>query len=271
MPRIPAVLIRSKIAILAVGLWVLCSALDLAAQNQVFKGAIIDSMCAGPKGHTAMLKAGESMADCTLACVKMGAKLVLFNPQNQTVYQLDDQAKPRDFAARNVLVVGTLNKTTGTIHVSDVVLALPAKATQAKSVYVDCDACVRGMAKANQAAVDGLLDWKRFSLVQDPKKADLIILISPNPYLGDYLTRKGPDPRPVHVLITYMDVIDPRTGQSLWSDSSKSGSWRVSGATKNLVAEFRAHMEAEEGHVTRMLRQEQKPIPVSSGDSAINK
>lgn len=97
------------------------------------------------------------------------------------------------------------------------------------------------------------------------------MLISPNSYLGDYLTRKGPDARPIHVLLTYVDVIDPRTGQSLWSDSSKSGSWRVTGATKSLVAEFRARIEAEEGHYTRMLRQEEKPVPISSVDSSINK
>jgi hypothetical protein len=271
MPRKPAPSFRSKKAIIAVAVCVLFSALNLAAQNQVFKGTITDSTCAGPKGHTAMSKTGESLADCTIACVKMGAKFVLSSPQNKTLYQLDDQAKPKAFAAKNVLVVGTLNKTTSTIHVSDMVLALSAKVTQAKSVYIDCDACVRGMVKAKQAALDVLLDWKRFSLVQDPQKADLILLFSPNTYLGDYVTRHGPDTRPVRVFVTHMDVIDPRTGESLWGDSRNAGSWRVAGATKDLIAEFRGRLDAEDGHVNRLLEQNEKPTSFSSGDSGVLK
>jgi hypothetical protein len=262
---------RAGRTLVFVAICVLFSALNLAAQSQAFKGAIIDSMCAGPKGHAAMLRNGESLADCTLACVKAGAKFVLFNTQTNIIYQLDDQAKPKAFAARNVLVVGTLDKASGAIHVSDILPALAAKVTQAKSVYIDCDNCVRGMDKANRAAIESLADWKRFTLVQDPKKADLVFLLSANPYQGDYLTRKGPDTRPVQIVNTYMDVIDPRTGASLWGDASVSGSWRVAGATKNLIGEFRARVEAEEGHVTRLLRKNQTPPSLGSGDAGIFK
>ena len=242
-----------------------------AALGQAFKGAITDSMCAGPQGHTAMLKTGESVAECTLACVKAGAKLVLYNSQTKTVYQLDDQATSKVFAARNVLVVGTLNKATSAIDVSEIFPALPAKVIQAKSVYIDCDSCVRGMEKANRAAVESLADWKRFTLAQDPKKADLVFLFSANPYLGDYVTREGTDKRPVQIVNTYMNVVDPRSGASLWGDASISGSWRVAGATKGLIGEFRARLEAEDGYVTRLLRQNQGPAPLGSGDAAIFK
>jgi hypothetical protein len=281
MFRRPAASFRCKQVILGVVVCALFGTLNLASQNrnqsgnqnanQVFKGAITDSMCAGPKGHSAMLKTGESLADCTLACIKAGAQFVLYNPQTKMVYRLDDQTKPKVFAARNVLVVGTLNQATSAIHVSDIFPALSAKVTQAKSVYVDCDNCVRGMEKANRAAVEALTDWKRFTLVQDPKKADLVLLLSANPYLGDYVTREGPDKRPVQIVNTYMNVIDPRSGASLWDGASISGSWRVAGATKGLIGQFRARLEAEDGHVTRLLRQNEGPAPLGSGDAAIFK
>jgi hypothetical protein len=257
--------------IAAVVVCTLFGVLSLAAQSEAFKGAITDSMCAGPQGHTAMLKAGESLAECALACVKTGAKFVLYNPQTKTVYQLDDQAASKPFAARNVLVVGTLNKATSEIHVSEIFSALSAKVMQAKSVYIDCDNCVRGMQKANRAAIEGLTDWKRFTLVQDPQKADLVFLLSANTYLGDYLTRQGPDKRPVQIVNAYMNVIDPRTGASLWAGTSISGSFRVAGATKGLIGEFRARLEAEDGHITRLLRQNQGPAPLGSGDAGIFK
>jgi hypothetical protein len=283
MLRKPVASFLCEKAIPAVALCALFSALNLAAQNknqsprqsqnqnQVFKGAITDSMCAGPKGHAAMLKTGESLADCTLTCIKMGATFVLYNPQTKMVYQLDDQTMPRTYAARNVLVVGTVNKTTGAIHVSDIFPVLSAKVAQAKSVYIDCDNCVRGMEKANRAAVEFLADWKRFTLAQDPQKADLVFVFSANPYLGDYLRREGPDKRPVQIVNTYMNVIDPHTGASLWEGAGISGSWRVAGATKSLIGQFRARMEAEDGHVTRLLRQNQGPAPLGSGDAAIFK
>jgi hypothetical protein len=279
--RKPAASFRYKRVTLAVAVWTIFGGLNLAAQNknqspklgqsQVFRGAITDSMCAGPKGHAAMLKTGESLAECTLKCIKMGATFVLYNPQTKMVYQLDDQTMPRTFAARDVLVVGTVNKTSGAIHVADIFPVLAAKVTQAKSVYIDCDNCVRGMEKANRAAVESLTDWKRFTLVQEPQKADLVFLFSANPYLGDYVTREGPDKRPVQIVNTYMNVIDPHTGASLWGGAGISGSWRVAGATKSLIGQFRARMEAEDGHVTRLLRQNQGPAPLGSGDAAIFK
>jgi len=50
-----------------------------------------------------------------------------------------------------------------------------------------------------------------------------------------------------------MSVIDPRTGQNLWSDSKTAGSWRVGGATKDLIDEFRAQLEAQQGQIQRQL------------------
>jgi hypothetical protein len=102
------------------------------------------------------------------------------------------------------------------------------------------------MAAAWLAAFEGLTDWGRFDITPDPRKADLIFLFSANPYLGDYVTRDGPDKRPVAVDITYMDVVDPKTGESYWNDSKQWGAFFVARATKDLIAEFKQQLEIEE-------------------------
>jgi hypothetical protein len=230
------------------------SALSVAAQKeQAFEGAITDSMCSGAAGHTAMLKKGQSFADCAAACVKMGARYVLANPDEKAVYELDDQKKPAALAGQIVFVIGSLDKATSMIHIYDMFRALPPKITEAKSVYIDCDDCLRRMASAKEAALQNLLAWKRFNVVSDPHKADLVLLFSSNRYLGDYVTREGPDTRPVRIKITYMDVIDPHTGESLWSDYRRAGSFFVAGATKDLLTELRAQLEAEQGQLQRLM------------------
>ena len=129
---------------------------------------------------------------------------------------------------------------------------LPPKIMQAKTVYIFCDACPRAMAAAKTSALDEVLDWGHFKVVRDPKQADLVFLLSGNDYLGDYLTRDGPDTRPVHIEITYMDVVDPETGESLWADSRRWGSWMVPRATRSLIDELKLQIEEQS--------QPQKPL-----------
>jgi hypothetical protein len=119
---------------------------------------------------------------------------------------------------------------------------LPGEILQASTVYVDC-VCPRGLAVARETALRQLREWGRFQIAENRRQADLIVLFSGNPYLGDYTTRDGPDNRLVRIESTIMTVIDPNTGQSLWTDSRQSGSLRVSGATKDLIAELRDQME----------------------------
>jgi hypothetical protein len=121
---------------------------------------------------------------------------------------------------------------------------LPAKILEANSVYVDC-VCPRGLAVAQGTAVKQLQSWGRFQLVDNHREADLIFLFSGNPYLGDYLTRDGPDTRYVAIVSTIMTVIDANTGSSLWTDSRRWGSWRVGGATKDLIDELHNQMESD--------------------------
>jgi hypothetical protein len=222
---------------------VLFITLSAVAQTEhLFKGEV----CPGPEKDAALTEKDLTALPCTEPHHKKGARYILTDPEKNTIYQLDGHKKPKTFAGDNVVVVGTLDKATGTIFVEEMFRALPRTVTQAKSVYIDCDACPRGMAAAWLAAFEALTDWRRFDIVPDPKKADLIFLFSANPYLGDYITRDGPDKRPVKVDITYMDVVDPRTGESLWDDCRQWGSLFVSRATKDLIMEFKDLLEIEE-------------------------
>ena len=178
-------------------------------------------------------------------CEKQGSKYVLTDGGNKVTYQLDKQRKAKSFAGMSVIVMGTLDQPSSMIQVDDIVPLLLPKITQAKSVYIVCDGCVRGMAKARSAAVEALVDWRHFAVLSSPKNADLIFRFSANPYLGDYVTRDGPDTRPVNVDITYMNIVDPQTGQNLWEDARRWGSLRVSSATRDLIKELRVQLEEQ--------------------------
>jgi hypothetical protein len=120
--------------------------------------------------------------------------------------------------------------------------SLPAEVMQARSALIICE-CPRGLAVAERRALQELLRWGRFRIVEQRKEADLVFLFSGNEYLGDYLTRDGPDKRPVAVDFTIMTLIDPHTGANLWSDSRRWGAWRVDHATKDLIAELKEQIE----------------------------
>lgn len=93
------------------------------ASAATFTGEIMDSGCAQMGSHAKMMKAHstiKSAKECTLGCVKAGAKFVLYNPATKTVYQLDDQTKPEAFAGEKVRVTGTYDKATKTIHVEKI-------------------------------------------------------------------------------------------------------------------------------------------------------
>jgi hypothetical protein len=233
----PAPGFRILKAIMGVAACVLFGVWNVAAQGeQVFKGQV----CLGSDGPTA------AAGPCTATRAKRGAKYVLADVENKTVYQLEGRKKPISFVGRNVVVVGTLDQSSGTIHIDDIFRALSPKLAQAKSIYILCDACPRGMAVAWRTAFEELSSWGKYDITPDPKKADLIFWFSANRYLGDYVTRDGPDKRPVNVDITYMNVIDPHTGQSLWGDYKQWGSLFVPKATKDLINEFKEELNLEE-------------------------
>jgi hypothetical protein len=192
------------------------------------------------------------MAECTISCVKKGAQYVLFSSDNGMVYQLNDQNMPKDFAGRLVLVIGNLDEGTKTIHVADIILGLPPNVKNAKSVYIDCGTCAGGLAGAKQDALLEIQRWKRFDVVPNRQKAGLILLFSTNRLPGDYDGGKNSEP----VVATYMSIVDPTTGHSVWSDWKRSGYMFLGSATKALIDEFRVDLEAEEGHINPALQRD---------------
>jgi hypothetical protein len=86
--------------LLAVGLSLAAPGNDPA---KTFVGSIGDSMC----GAKHMMP-GESDKDCTLGCVKEGAKYILIDPSGK-IYQLNDQKTPQQFAGAKVKVTGTVS------------------------------------------------------------------------------------------------------------------------------------------------------------------
>jgi len=101
--------------------WATFSGFALAAQaaqaqkDATYRGEIMDSDCAKMGQHPE-----PDAKQCTVDCVKEGSTYVLFNAAEKSVYQLDDQKKPVAFAGQKVVVTGTLDKTSKTIHVSGI-------------------------------------------------------------------------------------------------------------------------------------------------------
>jgi hypothetical protein len=119
--------------------------------------------------------------------------------------------------------------------------SLPAKILEARSVYLDCD-CRKEMVVSLKNALPEMLDWGRFQIAEDRHTADLVFLFSANPYLGDYLTRDGPDKRPADVDFTILTVIDAHTGAALWIDSKRWGYMLVAKASRDLIRDLRGEM-----------------------------
>ncbi len=85
--------------------------------NDTFTGEITDSICAEGH-HIAVLR---SERNCVLMCVKLdGARFVLYNPEMNRLYKLDDQQKPEAFAGQQVTVFGTYDKNEKVIHVTNI-------------------------------------------------------------------------------------------------------------------------------------------------------
>ena len=114
---------RSTFAMAGSWMLVLFSVSFAFAQDHTFNGEIMDSACARMGSHDGMMKSHADIKDakgCTLGCVKGGAKFVLYDASSKTVYELDDQQKPVQFAGEKVRVMGTVDKASKTIHVTDI-------------------------------------------------------------------------------------------------------------------------------------------------------
>jgi uncharacterized protein DUF5818 len=113
--------------ILSLPILILLSAgISIAARHALpadkFIGEIMDAQCGMAKSHDVM-KAKEGARDakeCTLACLKQGGKVVLFDTENKKVYQLDDPTKLERFAGQRVAVTGSYDNDNNSIHVKSV-------------------------------------------------------------------------------------------------------------------------------------------------------
>jgi len=73
---------------LAIGMFCSLSALSVGAAPQTLTGQISDSMCG--KSHSAMGDMGKNPKECTLACVKGGAKYVFVS--GDKIYDIKNQS-----------------------------------------------------------------------------------------------------------------------------------------------------------------------------------
>lgn len=153
-------------------------------------------------------------------------------------------------------------------------LPLPPQIAKATTVYIDNQS---GLADIGDRCYTQIEKWGRFKVVQNPKDADLILLLSAKEYTRGYVTSGGgststvntsgnqttgtintsgtvnttAEPsytKPVTVGYTYLTVIDPRTGDNLWSDSKQWVIFRS--ATKGLVDSLmkRINEDAKQSH-----------------------
>jgi hypothetical protein len=91
-----------KIRIAAImGATLFAAALTMAADG-TWTGYISDSNC-GAKG------ANDKARECTIKCVKSGAKYVFVNDADKKVYLVDAQDKVADHAGHHVTVKGTVD------------------------------------------------------------------------------------------------------------------------------------------------------------------
>ena len=68
------------------------------------------------------MRMGPTDAECTKACVDVhGASYVLYD--GKQAYTLSDQKTPEKFAGKKVIVSGTLDAKTKTIHVDSIAAA----------------------------------------------------------------------------------------------------------------------------------------------------
>lgn len=90
-----------------------------------YTGEIMDGTCAGQGSHNQkMTKEGTKTAkDCALLCVKDGSKLVLYNSDAKTSFNLEDQDKAREYTGEKVAIVGTYDGPTKTIHIQSITAA----------------------------------------------------------------------------------------------------------------------------------------------------
>jgi hypothetical protein len=90
---------RTRLAV-AMVVVLLVSAVTIASEGS-WTGYIADSKCGAKAAH-------EGARECTVKCVKEGAKYVFVNDADKKVYDIADQDKVADHAGHHVTLKGSL-------------------------------------------------------------------------------------------------------------------------------------------------------------------
>lgn len=104
--------------IVSIGIVCLLGGLSVWAASQTLTGHISDSMCG--KSHASMGEMGKNPKDCTVGCVKAGAKYIFVS--GDKVYEIKKQnlaALPANTGG-NVQITGDVDKDGKTITVSKI-------------------------------------------------------------------------------------------------------------------------------------------------------
>jgi hypothetical protein len=88
-------------------------------KQRTFSGEIMDSQCGGMGLH-GIVNPLKPAKECTIDCVGLGGRYVLYDAGVQMSYGLDDQRKPEAFAGERVEVTGTVDNLAHVIHVIDI-------------------------------------------------------------------------------------------------------------------------------------------------------
>lgn len=91
-----------KLRFTAVAAAMLFSAALAMAADGTWTGYITDSKCGAKAAH-------EGSRDCTISCVKSGAKYVFVNDGDKKVYAIDAQDKVAEHAGHHVTVKGSVD------------------------------------------------------------------------------------------------------------------------------------------------------------------
>ena len=86
----------------AIAIAFFATALTIVAADSSWTGYIADSKCGAQA-------ANDGARECTLKCVKAGAKYVFVNDADKKIYVIDDQNKVSEHAGHHVTVKGTVH------------------------------------------------------------------------------------------------------------------------------------------------------------------
>jgi len=105
-----------KLRIAAVAAATLLAAAFTMAADGTWTGYIADSKCGAAAAH-------EGARECTIKCVKEGAKYVFVTDGDKKVYAIDAQDKVAEHAGHHVTVKGTIDG--GTLKLQSIERAAP--------------------------------------------------------------------------------------------------------------------------------------------------